>query len=164
MEVLTCLLKEKSLLPDFHFHWRCGVNKIINLCFADDLMIFCKGEMSSILHIQHALTEFESLSGLSPSPGKSNIFFSGVHANSKKDILEVLGFKEGHLLVRYLGVPLLSTELKASDSKILVDKITARTKSWANRDLTYAGRIQLIKTIFSLCKRIGLPCLSSPRR
>ncbi|KAF7123866.1 hypothetical protein RHSIM_Rhsim12G0101000 [Rhododendron simsii] len=75
MEVLTTLLKEKSHLPDFHFHWRCKDNQLINLCFADDLMMFYKGELPYIKHIRNALTEFEALSGLSPSPGKSSIFF-----------------------------------------------------------------------------------------
>ena len=31
MEVLTQILKEKSLNPNFHFHWRCDKTKIINL-------------------------------------------------------------------------------------------------------------------------------------
>lgn len=81
MEILTCILKEKATFPDFHFHWKCDQPKLVNLCFADDLMIFCKGELRSIQHIQAALSEFESLSGLSPSPGKSSIFFSGIHIN-----------------------------------------------------------------------------------
>ncbi|KAF7137806.1 hypothetical protein RHSIM_Rhsim07G0147600 [Rhododendron simsii] len=80
MKILTCLLREKSMLPDFHFHWRCGNTKSINLCFADDLMIFCKGELSSITLIQEALTEFQALSGLSPNPEKSSIYFSGLEA------------------------------------------------------------------------------------
>ncbi|KAH7845388.1 hypothetical protein Vadar_001417 [Vaccinium darrowii] len=147
MEVLTCILKEKAKLPDFHFHWRCERTKIINLCFADDLMIFCKGDLSSIKHIQASLIEFESLSGLAPSPGKSNIFFSGVNSSTKADILTLLGFKEGSLPIKYLGVPLLSTKLKHIDCKPLIDKITSKTKSWTNRDLTYAGRVQLIKSI-----------------
>lgn len=29
MEVLTCILKEKSNEPDFKFHWRCNQPKII---------------------------------------------------------------------------------------------------------------------------------------
>lgn len=65
---------------------------LINLCFADDLMVFCRGELSSIKHIHDALAEFESLSRLSPSPGKSNIFFSGVQPRVKLAILDVLGF------------------------------------------------------------------------
>ena len=147
MEVLTCILKEKSNKPDFRFHWRCSQPKIINLCFADDLMLFCKGDVSSVKHIQDSLHEFESLSGLSPSPGKSNVFFSGVQYSTREEILLMLGFKEGFLPVRYLGVPLLSTKLKHIDCKTMIDRITSKTKTWTNRDLTYAGRVQLIKNV-----------------
>lgn len=147
MEVLTCLLKEKSLLPDFKFHWRCGSTKLVNLCFADDLMIFCKGEVSSVNHIKQSLNEFEVMSGLSPSPTKSDIFFFGVNSSTKSSILNILGFREGSLPVRYLGVPLLSTKLKHSDCKSMVDRILSKTKSWTHRYLSYAGRIQLIKSI-----------------
>ncbi|KAF7141840.1 hypothetical protein RHSIM_Rhsim06G0099000 [Rhododendron simsii] len=72
MEILTCLLREKSMLPEFHFHWRCGHTKIINLCFADDLMIFCKGELSSITLIQEALTEFQALSEMTSESVKES--------------------------------------------------------------------------------------------
>ncbi|KAH7846413.1 hypothetical protein Vadar_013777 [Vaccinium darrowii] len=147
MEVLTCILREKANLPDFQFHWRCSKTKIINLCFADDLMIFCKGDLSSVKHIQSSLEEFEVLSGLSPSPGKSHVFFSGVHHATRENILQLLGFKEGSLPVRYLGVPLLTTKLKHVDCKNLIDRITIKIKNWANRDLTYAGRLQLIKNV-----------------
>jgi hypothetical protein len=159
MEVLTCILKEKADYSDFHFHWKCSKNKIINLCFADDLMIFCKGERSSIKHIHDSFLEFKVLSGLSPSPGKSSVFFSGVDHSTREDILLLLGFKEGTLPVKYLGVPLLTTKLKHGDCKNMIDKITARTKTWTNRDLTYAGRVQLIKKMcYSPCKPIGLHC------
>lgn len=147
MEILTCILREKSLKSDFQFHWKCKQNKIINLCFADDLMIFCKGDFASVGHIHSSLFEFESLSGLKPSPHKSHIFFSGVDATTRRDILDVLGFSEGHLPVKYLGVPLLSTKLTHLNCKPMVDRITSKTKSWTNRDLTYAGRLQLIKNV-----------------
>lgn len=48
--------------------------------------------------------------------------------------------------VRYLGVPLITSKLKATDCKVLVDKITARVKSWTNKSLSYAGRVQLIQS------------------
>ena len=51
--------------------------KIVNLCFADDLMIFCKGESKSVEMVMKGLSEFSKLSGLKPSPGKIHIFFSG---------------------------------------------------------------------------------------
>ncbi|KAF7140102.1 hypothetical protein RHSIM_Rhsim06G0090100 [Rhododendron simsii] len=66
--------------------------RLINLCFADDLMIVCKGELSSIKLIKEALAKFEALSGLPPSIGKSSIFFSGVNVGVKETILQELGF------------------------------------------------------------------------
>lgn len=60
---LTSILKEKSTLPDFYFQGRCEQNKLITLCYADDLMIFCKGIPIDLS--LSALLEFETLSGLS---------------------------------------------------------------------------------------------------
>ncbi|KAF7131841.1 hypothetical protein RHSIM_Rhsim09G0079900 [Rhododendron simsii] len=54
----------------------------------DDLMIFCKGDLTSISHIQEALSEFQMLSGLSPNPEKSSIYFSGVNTITRMAILD----------------------------------------------------------------------------
>ena len=51
--------------------------------------------------------------------------------------------------MRYLGVPLITTKLQYADCKTLIDKITSRIKTWTNRYLTYAGRIQLISSVLS---------------
>ncbi|KAF7138186.1 hypothetical protein RHSIM_Rhsim07G0148800 [Rhododendron simsii] len=59
-------------------------------------------------------------------------------------ILDVLRFNEGTLPVKYLGVPLLSTKLKASDCQCLVESITARTKTWTSGDLTYADGKEML--------------------
>ena len=61
------------------------------------------------------------------------------------------GFKLGILPVRYLGVPLVTRRLSARDCEPLVEKITARITSWSAKLLSYAGRLQLIKSVlFSL--------------
>lgn len=103
------------------------------------------------------------MSGLSPSPGKRNIFFSGVSPSVKAVILNLLGFKEGTLLVRYLGGPLFSTKLKLFDCKALIDRITSKVKSWTNKYLSYAGIVQLIKSvIFSMQTLVFL--VNSPQK
>ncbi|KAK3229312.1 hypothetical protein Dsin_001193 [Dipteronia sinensis] len=47
---------------------------------------------------------------------------------------------EGKLPVRYLGVPLISSRLCASDCDTLLEKIIARINSWLSRNLSFAGR------------------------
>ena len=91
----------------FKFHWRCDKTKIVNLCFADDLMIFSKGDPGTVNLIMQGLDEFKRLSGLTPSPNKSNIFFSGCNRHLREEILHIAKFNEGTLLVKYLVVPFL---------------------------------------------------------
>lgn len=147
MEVLARILNEKSLDHQFKFHWTCGKNKIVNLCFADDLMIFCKGHVQSVELIKQGLIEFQVLSGLTPNPNKSHIFFFGCDHHLRRSILEVTQFQEGKLPIRYLGVPLITTKLKAVDCTSLITRITNRIKSWTNKVLSFAGRAQLISLV-----------------
>jgi hypothetical protein len=55
--------------------------------------------------------------------------------------------KEGILPVRYLGVPLISSRLSSADCGVLLDKITGSIDSWFSRNLSYAGRLQLLSSV-----------------
>ena len=49
--------------------------------------------------------------------------------------------------MKYLGVPLLSTQLKQSHCQSLIAKITCKISSWMVQHLSYAGRLQLIQSV-----------------
>jgi hypothetical protein len=72
--------------------------------------------------IRIVLTKFQDLSGLYPNPNKSDIFLSGVLNAKREQIICILGFREGELPMKYLGVPLISSRLKAVYYKGLVDQ------------------------------------------
>lgn len=63
------------------------------------------------------------------------------------NIPDCLEFKEGHLPIRYLGLPLISGKLSAHECKPLIEKISARIQSWGSKHLSFAGRIQLISAV-----------------
>ncbi|KAL2235669.1 UNVERIFIED_CONTAM: hypothetical protein Sindi_1299100 [Sesamum indicum] len=67
----------------------------------------------------------------------------------KDQILAAMGFQEGHLPMRYLGIPLLSSRLSIADCQPLLLKIDARIKGWEGISLSYAGRVQIIKSVLS---------------
>ena len=90
-------------MTGFKYHWRFKNNKIVNLCFADDLMIFCHRDVSFVRLVKEALHEFELLSGLSHSLNKSHVFFSSVRHTAKQEILNIVDFQEGKIFVRYIG-------------------------------------------------------------
>ena len=93
------------------------------------------------------ITEFQDLSGLYPNPNKSDIFLSGALNAEREQIICILGFREGELPMKYLGVPLLLSRLKVVYCKGLVDRITSKNQHWTCRTLSYTGRVQLINSV-----------------
>ncbi|GJV05570.1 hypothetical protein Tco_1343226 [Tanacetum coccineum] len=117
MEVLTLILKRKvSLSESFRYHKHCEELQLINVFFADDLLIFARGDMDYARLIMEALDEFKFTSGL------------------------VL---KGELPVKYLGVPLISSRLLNRDCKVLIEQVKNRIGDWKNKSLSFARRLQL---------------------
>ncbi|KAL2226585.1 UNVERIFIED_CONTAM: Transposon TX1 uncharacterized protein [Sesamum indicum] len=67
----------------------------------------------------------------------------------RADLDSVRVLKEGHLPMRYLGLPLISSRLTISDCQPLLSKIDARIAGWEGMSLSYAGRVQIIKSVLS---------------
>ena len=58
--------------------------------------------------------------GFSINPSKSGVFLSAIPQHLKKQILEILQFKEEYQLVRYLGLPLISRKLTLKECHPLI--------------------------------------------
>ncbi|KAK4384089.1 hypothetical protein Sango_3092900 [Sesamum angolense] len=63
------------------------------------------------------------------------------------DLLLLCKANEGHLPVRYLGLPLISSRLSIADCQPLLQKIDSRIKGWEGVQISFAGRVQLIKSV-----------------
>lgn len=90
MEVFSGLMTGMVEEGKFKFYWKCDKERITHLCFADDLMIFYRGESDSVSRVAGCLQQFKDLSGLSPNPDKSHLFTSGVPAVVKEELLNIL--------------------------------------------------------------------------
>ena len=60
-----------------------------------------------------------------------------------------LGLSSGELPMRYLGLLLQSKRLSATECEPLTQAITSRLQSWKVRFLSYAGRVELIRSVLS---------------
>ncbi|GJY64314.1 pre-mRNA-splicing factor ATP-dependent RNA helicase DEAH7 [Tanacetum coccineum] len=90
MEILTLILKKRVRLSDsFRFHKNCEELNIINVCFADDLFLFARGDVNSAKVIMDSLDEFKAVSGLVPSIPKSTAYFCNVLNHVKIRILNI---------------------------------------------------------------------------
>ncbi|KAK3229982.1 hypothetical protein Dsin_001863 [Dipteronia sinensis] len=93
MEVLSKILAKRiEDSPSFKFHWRCDKIKLSHLCFANDLIMLCRGSLSSARAVKAALDEFSLLSGLHANHAKSNIFTSGVSPTINQQLINLFGY------------------------------------------------------------------------
>ncbi|KAL2231095.1 UNVERIFIED_CONTAM: hypothetical protein Sindi_1703900 [Sesamum indicum] len=132
----------------FSYHWK-EPTKIFQLGFADDLLLFCKADLDSLRLLKMGLHRFADWSGLRLNIHRSHVIISRSAQGWKDQILAVMGFQEGQLPMRYLGLPLLSSRLTINDCQPLLLKIDARINGWEGISLSYAGRIQIIKSVLS---------------
>ncbi|XP_074318047.1 uncharacterized protein LOC141654831 [Silene latifolia] len=143
MDYLSRILNVVGQQDDFKFHPLCGPLQLNHLLFADDLLLFSKGNDISIMWLLRAFATFSAASGLCLNKEKTEIYFNGVQASTMDDILQISGFKKGSLPFKYLGVPISSKKLTKNEGRKLTDKITARIRAWGANHLSYAGRLTL---------------------
>ena len=151
MEVLNLMIKRQVIAEKkFQYHGGCKELKITSLFFADDILLMCHGDLISASVLRRGLDEFGMSSGLYPSMGKCEAFFSkNMTCDEISSIKMVMPFREGNLPIRYLGVPLVSKGLKINDCKVLIDIVDKRIGNWRSKSLSLAGRLQLISSVLA---------------
>ncbi|XP_062094060.1 uncharacterized protein LOC133800103 [Humulus lupulus] len=147
MEYLTRSIQWASRSPHFRFHPMCKSINLINLCFADDIILFCKGTIGDVNVLKDALGLFSEASGLLINSMKSMVYFGGVPVEDKREICQLLTLSEGFFPLHYLGVPLRPTKWKHSDCEVIVQKMRTKLFSWSSKHLSYAGRLLLIHSV-----------------
>ncbi|XP_074298665.1 uncharacterized protein LOC141629588 [Silene latifolia] len=78
MEYLTRILDFATQKWYFRFHPLCGGLRLNHLLFADDLLMFCKGDARSIMLLLRDYATFSASSGLKINTTKSEVVFKGV--------------------------------------------------------------------------------------
>lgn len=73
--------------------------------------------------------------------------FASVESEIQQRLLQQLGFTQGVLPVRYLGVPLIASKLSITDCNPIIEKVKKKLEKWSVKTLTYAGRLQLISSV-----------------
>ncbi|XP_062103358.1 uncharacterized protein LOC133814412 [Humulus lupulus] len=147
MEYLTWLLQLGAQQKEFRYHPMRKSLKIINLCFADDLVIFCKANSGSSQVVKQVFEEICNSTSLKANISKSHVFFGGVSTAVKDQLLQILQLEEGTFPLKYLGILMRPTKWKMTDCGEILNKIKLRLHTWASRHLSYAGRTQLITSV-----------------
>ncbi|VFQ82222.1 unnamed protein product [Cuscuta campestris] len=111
----------------------------------DDLMLFSRGDITSVKVLADALKHFSQVSGLHVNPQKSNIHLAGQIKDNKEEILILVQFPLGQC--RYLGLPLTSQRASERDFAPLISKVEENIRRWNTKTLSQAGRVELIRSV-----------------
>ena len=117
------------------------------LCFADDLLLFCNGDFVYVLLMLQWLKLFSATSRLLPNDEKTEVYCSGMAEEEVSRILAVSGYRRSCLPFRYLGMPVCSRRILASDTQGIVEKMIRRIKVWSTRHLSYMAWISLVNSV-----------------
>lgn len=101
----------------------------MHICFADDLLMFCKADIDSIQLMQDALQRFSEF--LAYRQTQRKVPYMSLEWNQpdlKQKILATLDYVEGEMPSKYLGVPISSKRLTVAQRMPLVE-------SWKNKML-----------------------------
>ncbi|XP_073060321.1 uncharacterized protein [Primulina eburnea] len=162
LEVLSRSLKRTSRSAHFGFHPKCANLRITHLAYADDLLLLSRGDTRSVSMIMECLNNFGDMAGLRVNLLKSNIYMAAIDDRVRDEILQITGFSPGNLPFRYLGVPLAARNLRSSDYSKLVESIAAKFNSWPRQSLSYAGKIELVRSVVQGIECFWLSILPIP--
>ncbi|XP_074283452.1 uncharacterized protein LOC141607999 [Silene latifolia] len=123
MELLSRHLRRIHHLHRVSYHPKCAKLNLNHLIFADDLMIFMRGDTPSVVAAAQCLVSFASISGLYASPTKTSIYYGGVHDEVKRQIQALTGYTEDNFPFRYLSITMNPGRLSPSMFNIMIDKI-----------------------------------------
>lgn len=163
MEYLSRLLNIRAVEGDFNFHPRCDKLKLTHLTFADDLMLFARGNIGSVRILANTVDEFGRVSGLRANNLKSNLYLAGVKAEDRVQIEAEFQFASGSFPFRYLGIPLAASTMRVLDYQPLLDKISSVINVWTGQSLSYAGRLEILKTVVKAIGCFWLSIFSIPQ-
>jgi len=121
--------------------------KCCMLQFADDTLFMCEDSFSNIFTIKTILRCFELVSGLKINFHKSKLI--NVDRNTLGTYAKTLSCNTMWIPFKYLGLEIGGNPRKVQFWEPVVNKINARLITWKGRFLSMAGRICVIKSVFT---------------
>ncbi|KAJ4969222.1 hypothetical protein NE237_015923 [Protea cynaroides] len=147
MQPLSVMFEEAVLKKELTLALRCKPINLSHLLFVDDLMVFSKGTVSSVIAAMKIIDKFSLASRMKVNHSKSSIIMGGVSSQVRSDLIACCQFSEGSLPIKYLGLPLLASRLSHKDCGPIIEKIQSSIEGWKCRLLSYAGRALLISAV-----------------
>ena len=129
--------------------------------YDDDTIVVLPADQRQLMQMKNLLAHFEAQTGLKVNYSKSIVIPINVVSHNMQNIIRILQCKEWTFPFPYLGLPLSLNKLKIEDFSPMLQRIERRIYGCSTL-ISYDGRLQLIKSIFSSQPTFFMSCLSLP--
>lgn len=141
-----------------------NVHSISHLFFADDMLIFSNGRLSSLRNLKKLPQIYESSSCQQINLQKSSMFLSKQICGRKlARVQQVLECKVKQFPFNYLGAPLYKGRCKAEYFDRVIQIISNKLEGWKSKFMSFAGKITLIKSVLASIPVHTLSCMAVPK-
>ncbi|GAU24262.1 hypothetical protein TSUD_48500 [Trifolium subterraneum] len=145
--LMTALVRNGSFTPyEVGSHNSVSVS---HLQFADDTLLVGVKSWANVRALKAVLILFENISGLKVNFHKSMLFGVNVNNSWLHEAASVMRCKHGCLPFLYLGLPIGGDSRRIQFWKPLLDKIHKRLSVWKCKNLSFGGRLVLLKSVLS---------------
>ncbi|KAL8135224.1 hypothetical protein AgCh_010043 [Apium graveolens] len=104
-------------------------------------------DSASISILTSSILRFSVVSRLHPNAEKSECFFYNIPQDMIQETISSTGFLRGILPIKYLGLPLITSRLRAQDCAGLILRLYSRIDSWHTSFLRFSGKLQLLRSV-----------------
>ncbi|XP_073139125.1 uncharacterized protein [Henckelia pumila] len=140
---------DRLFLQHADLRYRSGCDlPISHLAYADDVIIFANGGSRGLQRLKDFLAHYENCSGQLVNVAKSAMIFPpSWTARRRSRLLQITGFAEGQLPLKYLGAPLFRGNRKCSLFEPLLQSVRKKLEGWESRSLAPGSRMTLIRSV-----------------
>ncbi|GJS28157.1 putative RNA-directed DNA polymerase [Tanacetum coccineum] len=103
--------------------------------------------LENVKNLCRILRCFHLASGLKVNFFKSKFFGVGVTNNDTHTFASILNLQPSSFPCTYLGLPIGANMCKSRHWKPIIDKFHKRLSSWKDKNLSYGGRLTLLKSV-----------------
>ncbi|XP_057802954.1 uncharacterized protein LOC131018247 [Salvia miltiorrhiza] len=163
-EALSGLLRRAETSQLLHGARLCKTApRVSHLLFADDCIIFGRGNEVEVDTVKRVINDYEGVSGQLVNLEKSSISFSGgVDEGRQVMLANLLGVQRAGQSSYYLGIPSVVGRSKTKIFQMLVDRTRKKAKDWKRRFLSGAGKTVLIKSVLQSIPTYLMSCFAIP--
>lgn len=131
--------------------------------FVHDVMLFGEASLKQVRNFKRVLEVFMKALGMEINKEKSCTFIFNSPNSIKAHLTRVLGFRQGNLPTKCLGIQLDLNPNRMKSWQSTLEKIKKRLASWSFRSLNVASRIVLLKSVLLSIPIYPLSIMAAPK-